>query len=299
MTTFRDTPQQEVTLPQGAIRYRDLGTGDPIVFVHGLLVNSLLWEPVADTLAKDFRVIAPDWPLGSNAVPLNEGADTSPRALAKLVADFLAALELGDVTLIGNDTGGAICQLVLANHPERIGRLVLTPCDAYENFPPPIFAPTMVALKSSAVVRALATMMRPRFVQRSPLAYGLLTKRPIAADVMRSFLEPVRTNKRVRRQMSQTVRGIDKQELLDASKSFKQFDKPVLIAWAPEDIFFKLRFAERLANDFPNARLERIEDARTFVSLDQPQRTAELIAAFAREPIGSAAEWRNQPTTAS
>jgi pimeloyl-ACP methyl ester carboxylesterase len=262
-------------------------------------VNSLLWEPVADLLAKDFRVIAPDWPLGSNTVPLNSGADTSPSALAQVVADFLEALGLSEVTLVGNDTGGAICQLVIANHPERIGRLVLTPCDAYENFPPPIFAPTMVALKSPAVVRVLAALMRPRFVQRSPLAYGLLVRHPIADDVMRSFLTPVRTDKQVRRQMSQTVRGIDKQQLLEASKRFKEFDRPVLIAWAPKDIFFKFQFAERLASDFPNARLERIEDARTFVSLDQPQRTAELITAFAREPIGSAAEWRNPHMTAS
>jgi pimeloyl-ACP methyl ester carboxylesterase len=299
MTAFRTTSQQEVQLPEGTIRYRDLGSGAPILFVHGLLVNSLLWEHTAEQLAKDFRVIAPDWPLGSNEIPLNDGADTSPPALAKLIADFMAALDLRDVTLVGNDTGGALCQLVIANHPERIARLVLTPCDAYENFPPPIFAPTMAALKSPAVVRALGTLMRPRFVQRSPLAFGLLTVRSIPDDVMDSFVTPVRTNKRVRRQMSQTVRGIDKRVLLDAAGRFKEFDQPVLIAWAPRDIFFKFRFAERLAKDFPNARLERIEDSRTFVSLDQPQRTAELIAAFAREPVGSPAEWPNPHMTAS
>jgi pimeloyl-ACP methyl ester carboxylesterase len=299
MTTFRQTQQQEVKLSQGTLRYRALGNGEPIVFIHGLLVNSLLWEHVADGLAQDFRVIAPDLPLGSNELPLDDGADTSPAALAKLIAEFLEALELENVTLVGNDTGGALCQLVIANHPERVGRLVLTPCDAYENFPPPIFAPTMNALKSPAVVRALAALMRPRFVQRSPLAYGLLTKRPIADDVMDSFLASVRTNKRVRRQMSQTVRGIDKQLTLDAAKRFAEFDKPVLIAWAPKDIFFKFSFAERLAADFPNARLERIEDSRTFVSLDQPQRTTELIASFAREPVGSAAQWPNPHMTAS
>jgi len=299
MTTFRETQQQQVQLTQGPIRYRELGTGEPLVFVHGLLVNSLLWEPVAEMLAKDFRVIAPDLPLGSNELPLDDGADTSPPALAKLIAEFLEALDLHDVTLVGNDTGGALCQLVIANHPERVGRLVLTPCDAYENFPPPIFAPTMTALKSPAVVRVLATLMRPRFVQRSPLAYGLLTKRPIPDDVMESFLAPVRTNKRVRRQLARTVRGIDKRLLLDAAKRFAEWDKPVLIAWAPKDVFFKFAFAERLANDFPNARLERIEDSRTFVSLDQPQRTAELIASFAREPVGSPAQWPSPHMTAS
>jgi pimeloyl-ACP methyl ester carboxylesterase len=116
---------------------------------------------------------------------------------------------------------------------------------------------------------------------------------------MDSFLAPIRTNKRVRRQMTRTVRGIDKQLLLEAAKRFREFDKPVLIAWAPKDVFFKFAFAERLAHDFPNARLERIEDSRTFVSLDQPQRTTELIASFVREPVGSAAQWPSPHMTAS
>ena len=128
-----------MVLPQGTIRYRERGNGEPIVFVHGLLVNGDLWRKVVPTLAKDFRCITPDWPLGSHEVPMNPDADLTPTGLAKLVADFLAALELENVTLVGNDTGGALSQIVVTEHPERIARLVLTPCDAFEVFPPRLF----------------------------------------------------------------------------------------------------------------------------------------------------------------
>src|ERR1700731_5057783 len=113
----------EARQPQGTIRYRELGTGEPIVLVHGLLTNGELWREVAPRLAKDFRVIVPDWPLGSQQLPLAPGADLSPPGLAQLIADFLSALALENVTLVGNDTGGALCQLVVAHHPERIGGL--------------------------------------------------------------------------------------------------------------------------------------------------------------------------------
>ena len=120
--TFEQSPVQEVRVPQGTIRYREMGTGDPILLVHGFMVNSLLWRKVVPRLAGDFRVIAPDWPMGSHEVPL--GADLTPPGFARLVADFMAALDLRDVTLVGNDTGGGMCQIVVVNHPERLGRLV-------------------------------------------------------------------------------------------------------------------------------------------------------------------------------
>jgi pimeloyl-ACP methyl ester carboxylesterase len=289
MTKFRDLEQHEVRLPQGVIRYREIGTGEPVVLVHGLLVNSLLWADVAETLAKDFRVIAPDWPLGSHSLPLEPGVDMTPPGLARLIADFLAALELDNVTLVGNDTGGALSQLVAVNHGERVGRLVLTPCDAYENFPPPAFAAMMLAGKVPGAVWLIVNALRARFIQRLPFAYGWLTKRPIAPDVMKAFLGPAQRDPRIRQETAAVLRGVDKRHTIEAARHFAQFDKPVLLAWAPEDRFFKFGYAERLANDFPNARLERIEDALTFAPLDQPRRTAELIADFARRPVGAAA----------
>src|SRR5688572_13474022 len=102
---------KEIRLAQGTIRYRDVGEGPVLVFVHGLLVSGSLWRKVTPLLAGRFRCIAPDWPLGAHEVALDDGADLSPAGVAQLIADFLEALDLRDVTLVGNDSGGALCQL--------------------------------------------------------------------------------------------------------------------------------------------------------------------------------------------
>ncbi|HWX96390.1 MAG TPA: alpha/beta hydrolase [Solirubrobacteraceae bacterium] len=273
----------EVRLPQGTIRYREFGAGEPIVLVHGLLTNGELWRDVAPRLAADYRVIVPDWPLGSQQQPLEPGADLSPLGLARLIADFLSALELESVTLVGNDTGGALCQLVAVNHPERLARLVLTPCDAYENFLPPAFRPLQVLAHVPGSVFALAQSLRLPAARRMPLAYGWIMKRPDDA-LTAAWLQPARTSRAIRREIAALLKGISPRYTLEAAERFARFTKPVLIAWAPEDRFFKLRYAERLAAAFPNGRLELIEDSYTFVPLDQPERTAELIGSFAREP---------------
>jgi pimeloyl-ACP methyl ester carboxylesterase len=273
----------EITLPQGRIRYREAGSGDPVVLVHGLLTNAELWREVIPLLAQDFRVIAPDWPLGSHTIPLGPHADLTPSGLARIIADFLAALELEDVTLVGNDTGGAICQLVAANHPDRLGRLVLTPCDAYENFLPPAFRPLQVLARVPGAVFVILNELRFGPARRAPLAYGWVTKRADNA-LTRAWIQPALSSRAIRREVAAVLKGISKRYTLEAAERFAGFKAPVLIAWAPEDRFFKLHYGERLAKAFPNARLELIEDSYTFVPVDQPRRTAELIAAFAREP---------------
>jgi len=278
----------EARLPQGTIRYRELGTGEPVLLVHGLLTNGELWRDVVPRLAQDFRVIAPDWPLGSHELPLAPGSDLSPPGLAQIIADFMTALELEHVTLVGNDTGGGICQLVAVNHPERLARLVLTPCDAYENFPPPAFKPLTLLARVPGAPLVLLQSMRPAAARRLPIAYGWVSKR--ADDALtRSWIEPGLASPAIRREIAAILKGMNARYTIEAAQRFGEFTKPVLIAWAPADRFFKLALAERLARDFPDARLEMIEDSYTFVAIDQPARTAELIAAFAREPASAAA----------
>jgi pimeloyl-ACP methyl ester carboxylesterase len=279
----------EIRIPQGAIRYRDTGTGEPIVFVHGALVDGTLWRKVTPLLEGEFRCVVPDLPLGSHRLPMPPNADLSPPGLARLIAELLAALEIERATLVGNDTGGAICQLVAARHPERLARLVLTPCDAYENFLPPAFRYLQLAARIPGATTVLAQTMRLDFVRRAPLAYGWLTKRPIPDQVLDRWTEPIRLDRAVRRDAGKLLRGISKRYTLEAAEKLRDFDRPTLIAWAPEDRFFKLTYGERLAEAIPDARLVRIDDSRTFVSEDQPERLAELIGGFVRETSGAAA----------
>jgi pimeloyl-ACP methyl ester carboxylesterase len=278
------TEQKEIRLPQGRIRYRDTGSGEPIVFVHGLLVNGALWRKVTPPLEGTYRCIVPDLPLGSHRIPMAAEADLSPPGVAQLVSDFVDALELDGVTLVGNDTGGAICQLVAAHHPGRLGRLVLTPCDAYENFLPPAFRPLQYGARVPGLITALVQGARIGAIRRGPLGFGLLIKRrPMDDEALRGYLAPFLADRGVRRDALKVLRGISNRQTIEAAERLRNFDRPTLIAWAPEDRFFKLRFAERLASDIPNARLVRIEDSLTFVPEDQPERLAEAIAGFIEE----------------
>ena len=279
----------EITLPQGTIRYSERGSGDPIVLVHGLLVDGRLWRKVVPLLENDFRVVVPDLPLGSHELPLNETAERTPQGMAKLLADFMAALDLRDVTLVGNDTGGVLAQLVATRHPERLARLVLLPTDAFDNFLPPMFKPLQVGARMPALLHAAVQPLRLAPLRRAPFAYGWLSKRRPDPAIEADWVRPFFSDKRVRRDVTEFLAAVDKKVTLGAAEALRTFDKPALVAWATEDKVFPRAHAEELARRIPGARLEWIEDARTFVAEDQPERVAELIREFAREPAAAPA----------
>jgi pimeloyl-ACP methyl ester carboxylesterase len=274
----------EVRLTQGPIGYTESGEGPPIVFAHGLLVDGLLWRKVTPLLEDRFRCIVPNLPLGSHRTPMNPDADLSPPGLAGIVAGFLEALDLEDVVLVANDTGGAISQITAANHPERIGRLVLTNCDAFENFLPPAFRPLQWAARVPGALTGMMQGMRFTPMRRLPNAYGWLIKRDFDAAPTREWVEPYLAQRGIRRDTIKVLRGIHPRYTIEAAEKLRGFDRPTLLAWAVEDRFFKISFAEKLADTINGAKLERIEDSYTFVSEDQPERLSELIARFARAP---------------
>ena len=274
----------ELTLPQGTIHVRETGRpdGPPIVFVHGLLVDGTLWRKVVPHLERDFRCIWPDWPLGSHRAPMAPDADLSPRGVANLIADTLTALELDRVTLVGNDTGGAISQLVATERPERLGRLVLTDCDAFENFLPPMFRGLQVAARVPGALNVLMQPMRIRALRRLPMAFGLVTKRPIDHTVTDAWLRPFMQQRAVRRDTAKLLRGITKRDTLAAAERLRRFDRPALLVWAREDRAFPVAHAHRLAALLPDARVEEVDDSLAFIPEDQPERLADAIVRFVR-----------------
>jgi pimeloyl-ACP methyl ester carboxylesterase len=279
---------RELKLPQGRLRCLEAGSGSPIVFLHGLLVNANLWRKVVARLSPYFRCLALDLPLGSHTLPMPDAADLTPYGLADLVADALEVLALEQVTLVGNDTGGALCQMVVTRRPERIGRLVLTSCDYRDNFPPPMFRYFKPAAAVPGAMKLLMLPMRLRAPRRLPFAFGWLVERPIDPQAEDSYLLAAMTIPGVERDLKRVVRGLDTRYTNEAADRLGEFEKPALIAWSRDDRFFKPAHAERLAQDLPHARLEWIENARTFSPEDEPDRLAELIAVFVREPASSA-----------
>jgi pimeloyl-ACP methyl ester carboxylesterase len=272
----------EITLPNGTIHYRDGGEGPPVVFVHGLLVDGTLWRKVTPLLEGEARCIVPNLPLGSHRTAMNADADMTPAGVARLVGDFLAALDLDDVTLVGNDTGGAICQLVALDHGERLGRLVLTNCDCFEHFPPKEFAPMVKAARVPGALYAAVQPMRAAAARRSPLAYGGLA-REMPDDVTGAWVQPFLDDADVRRDTIAFLRTMDKAIMLDAAARLPSLAIPSLVAWGQDDRFFKPDLGRRLAAVLPNARLEPIAGARTFVAEDAPEALADLIRGFVRE----------------
>jgi pimeloyl-ACP methyl ester carboxylesterase len=286
-TEHAQTDLTAVDLPQGTLAYRATGpgAGRAVVFVHGLLADGRLWEPVAARLAAEgVRSYAPTLPLGAHQTPMNPGADLSPRGIATLVTDFLTALDLSDVTLVGNDTGGAICQVMLGGDTSRIGAAVLTNCDAFGTFPPRLLAPLFHALRHPGVIACLEPGLRSAFVRQGPLAFGPLTSGPIDAGLTRDWVRPLAT-KAIRRDLAKFARGVHPRVLLDAASRFGQFTGPVRILWGDADPLFRMALGRQLSEAFPHASLATVPGGRTFLPLEHPDEVVGEILAAVRETV--------------
>ena len=269
-----------VTLPGGTIEVREDGPADgpAILLVHGFMVDERLWAPIVPGLAAaGLRVVRPTLPIGSHRVAL--GAPPTPRGVAHLVADLIVHLDLHDVTLVGNDTGGALSQLLLAERPERIGRVVLTNCDTADNFPP--FPFDVLFLRLSKVPRLLHLLMRASTATGGTrMLFGWLTSRGLDRALVDAWARPYLTDPAIRRETDQFLQAVDPQELVSAEARIRDLDLPVLLVWGRDDRFFTLRHAQRLAGLMRDARIVEVPGAKTFVMHDAPERVADEIAAF-------------------
>jgi pimeloyl-ACP methyl ester carboxylesterase len=270
---------REIQLPAGTIRYREAGSGPPLVFVHGYLVGGRLWDGVVEALADRYRCIAPDWPFGAHTVAMDPDTDLTPPGTATIVEDFLAALDLTDVTLVGNDSGGALCQVVVARRPERVTRLALTNCDTHENFPPGIFKALPPLAKVPGAVPLMALPFRSDSITRA--AFKPFVKKTPPAGLLESWAKQASADKAIRRDLGKITRGMDKRHTIAAADSLRGSEFPLLLAWAPGDRFFPMRYPERLADEIGGAKLVEIPDSATFVPLDQPRALADHLADFA------------------
>lgn len=270
-----------IDISAGTIHYEATGpeSGRPVVFVHGYMMGGQLWRQLTDRLADlGLRCIAPTWPLGAHPEPLRRGADRTITGVAGMVADVLSALDLEDVVLVGNDTGGVVTQLVAVHHPERLGALVLTSCDAFEHFPPPILKPVILAAKSRTTFRAVAQAMRVPAARKR--AFDGLAHRNIDA-LTEAWVRPGLSDPRIAEDLRQFTLSMRTEVTTGVAARLPEFDKPTLIAWSADDVFFEQEDGVRLAATIPHARLEVIDGARTFSMIDQPARLAELLSAIA------------------
>jgi pimeloyl-ACP methyl ester carboxylesterase len=272
--------RRTVEVPAGTLEYRERGSGPPVVFAHGAAVNGDLWRRVAPELAATHRAIVPDLPLGGHSIPLRAGTDLSLFAAAEVLASFIGALGLEGVTLVANDTGGALSQALVSRGPGRVSRLVLTSCDAFENYPPKAVAYLKPVSRVAPALWLLTQTMRLRAAQRLPIAYGWATHRPIEAPIMESYLAGLRTNAAVRRDFASLLSGARKRDMVAASERVGAFGGPALVIWGADDRFFPREHGERLAALMPDARFELVEHSRTFIPEDRPEALVALLRTF-------------------
>ncbi|MFG2006050.1 alpha/beta fold hydrolase [Spirillospora sp. NPDC048911] len=276
---------REVRLPQGVIRYRVTGPedGPVLVFVHGFLVNGDLWRKVVPALAGTYRCVTPDWPAGSHEVPVRRPADFSLPAMAQVVADFLAALELRDVTLIGNDSGGAVVQRTAVDHPGRLARIVLTPCDAFDIFPPSPFGLVVASAHVPGMAWLSLRALKVRALRRLPVTYGWFAKYPIDDAAIRSYIEPGLRSPGVRRDIRDLLLALDPAWTRNTAERLHEFTGPALVVRAEDDRFFPAEDGRRLAKLLPDARLVTISDCYTAIPEDRPGELAAVIGDFLAE----------------
>ena len=275
-----------IELSMGTIEYEDTGgEGPAIVLLHGLMMDSSLWENVLFDLGVGRRCLAPTLPLGAHRSPVRANADLSLRGIARLVAEFLARLDLHDVTLVGNDTGGALVQLMICDGAARVTRVVLASCDAFDNFPPGLTGKALVlsGKLSPTLFGFFMQQMRLRPVRRLPIAFGWLTMRGDAATAR--WMKPILQHPEIRRDAVRALRAAAAQPgvMLEAATCLPSFDRPALVVWASQDRVMPPEHGRHLAELLPHARLVEIPDSYTLIPLDQPVRLAHIIREFTQE----------------
>jgi pimeloyl-ACP methyl ester carboxylesterase len=272
------TPQTHtIQTPHGPIKVRDTGgPGTPLLLVHALLVNGELYSKLVPLLtAQGHRCLIPVLPLGAHTLAMKPDADLTPTGLAHLIVEVLDALGVQQVDLVGVDTGGALSQLLMAHHRERVGKVVLTGCDAYDAFPPRSFKFLVAPLKLPGALWLMAQGARLRPIRKLGVPRPVTHAGVDDAMLLRWTLP---LHKRgIRRDLRKVLRGIHPRYTLAAAEANKDFPNPVLIAWGDDARLFPRRLAERLVVDLPHAGLTTLEDCAAFAALDQPARLAELI----------------------
>lgn len=271
-----------VELAAGTIEYEDTGGDGPVlVLLGGVTIGGSVWDPVTTDLRKDHRVIVPTLPLGAHRIPMKPDADLTLSGYGDLVADFLERLDLDDVTLVQNDHAAA---LVLAGRdPKRVARLVISSCEAFENYPPGLPGKNLRLALAPGGLFLAAQSLRVKALRRLPVTYGWMAKRPLPDALVEEWSEPLRTQRGVRRDLRKYIASARKRQMIEVCERLKTFTKPTLVVWTPEDKVMKPDHGRRFVELMPDARLVEIEDSYALIMRDQPEAFARAIREFVRE----------------
>lgn len=272
----------EVELTAGTIDYDDTGGDGPVlVLLGGVTMDGSVWEPMVADLQRDHRCVVPTLPLGAHRRPMRPDADLSLSGFGRIVAELLERLDLRDVTLVQNDQAAALA--LAGEHPERVARLVISSCEAFENYPPGLPGRNLrlTAMAPGGIFLAMQAM-RLRPLRRLPISFGWLAKRPLPDELIDRWLRPLQTQRGVRRDLRRYAAGARRRQMLEVCERLRSFDRPALVVWTPEDRVQRPEHGRRLADLLPDARLVEIPDSYTLLMRDQPEAFARAVREFVR-----------------
>lgn len=272
---------KEIELPAGIIEYDETGSGPPVVLLHGMFMDHTVWDRVLPLLPTGFRYLRPVLPFGSHRKPMRQDADLSLRGLVNLVADLLDALDLHDVTLVHADWGGALF-LTAYGRDQRVGRQVILPCEAFDNFPPGLPGKLLVlAARIPGALKLSVSQLRFGLVRRIPVVFGWMTRRPIPNSVVRAWIEPMlRVPGVLRDVIAYVTTDLDRAALTRDTEALAGFTGDVLVLWSPDNRIMPPEHGPRLAKLLPHGRYAEIPGAYVLSMLDEPAKVAEHIGAF-------------------
>ena len=262
---------KSVDVTAGTLEYRDEGdpTGPPVVLLHGLLMNDSQWDLVLPLLPAGHRYLLPVLPFGGHRVPMRDDADLTMPGMVNVVADFLDALDLTKVDLVVTDWGGPLF-LTDVGRDERVGRMIICPSEAFENFPPGLPGKvTWVATRSPLTVSIAMRMLAVGWLRRRYLVFGMMAKKPIPQPIVDHWFGNALQHSALRRDVIRYARSrFVKSDLVRATASLARFDGDVLVLWSHNPVMPD-RHARRLA-ELTNATLRYVDDAHVLIMLDQP-----------------------------
>ncbi|MBC2876318.1 MULTISPECIES: alpha/beta fold hydrolase [Streptomyces] len=283
----------QIELSSGTIDYEDTGGDGPVlVFTHGLPMDGRQWRKVVPLL-DGYRRVLPTLPLGGHRRPMRPDADLSHTGIARLLDEFLERLGLDDVTLVLNDWGGAQF-MISEGRADRLARMVLVACEAFDNFPPGPAKALSTVCRLPGGVRLLTRLMSVPAFRDHPKGYGGMSRRGLPPDLVAEWFGPASRSKAIRRDFAKFATSApDRGTLLRWSERLRTFDRPVLVVWATEDRLMPREHGPRLAELYPRGRLVEIEDSSTLIPEDQPEKLARVLLDFLAE---TGAEPLRKPT---
>jgi pimeloyl-ACP methyl ester carboxylesterase len=279
----------ELELTAGTIEYEDSGGDGPVlVLLAGGAMDGSVWDPVVEHLRGDFRCVVPTLPLGAHRKPMRPAADLTLSGYGEMVGELLERLDLHNVTLVQNDHAAALVHA--GENPTRVARLVISSCEAFENYPPGIAGQNLrlLSLLPGGLFVAMQ-LLRLRALRRLPITFGWMSKRPLPDELVDRWLEPMQTQRGVRRDLSRYAGGARRRQMVEVCERLRAFERPVLVVWTPEDKIARPEHGRRFVELLADARLVEIADSYTLIMRDQPQAFAQAIREFVQETSGIAA----------